>query len=159
MILNYFGEDFDRNNCQNTCDNCEGNANIEAHDYTNHGKNIISLMSGISDNATFVQIVDVYRGSTSKRISKFGRIQLSGEGKGLSKDIIGRILERLMIDGIIEERFNKNAAGFINTYLKISNSSSKMKDPNYKLEIYSSKHNSSLSEMPPSSKFIKRRKK
>lgn len=43
LILGYFGENFDKKYCNQTCDNCENNKNVVSVDHTADAKNLLQL--------------------------------------------------------------------------------------------------------------------
>lgn len=43
LILHYFGEIFDRKDCQKTCDNCESGKDVITRDFTDAAKDLLNL--------------------------------------------------------------------------------------------------------------------
>lgn len=43
LILHYFGEVFDRKDCQKTCDNCESAKDVVTRDFTDPAKDLLNL--------------------------------------------------------------------------------------------------------------------
>lgn len=130
---------------------------MEVQDYTDHAKNLLSLIMQVSENITLAQLADLYRGSGNKRLSKFNKLHLSGKGKELDRETTGRILEKLILDEILEEKVLKNAGGFSHTYLGVSNFR-KMQEPTYRLKIFNLKQTSSKTEVQVPRVIKKKRK-
>lgn len=43
LILHYFGEVFDRRDCNKSCDNCESEKQVVTRDFTGHAKDLLEL--------------------------------------------------------------------------------------------------------------------
>lgn len=50
MILRYFGERFDRSQCNKTCDNCESQKHVTSTDMTEQAKSVLTLSTFASGN-------------------------------------------------------------------------------------------------------------
>ncbi|CAO3644916.1 unnamed protein product [Cunninghamella blakesleeana] len=124
LLMNYFGEDFNKQLCQQ-CDNCKlSSSKIISNSYTPQmiKNNIVDIITSIQeDNITLLQMVDICYGSKSKLIKDNGYHYLSNFGKlsYLSKSEIERLLIHLILDDILEERTIGNRKGFYNTYLRV----------------------------------------
>lgn len=43
LVLQYFGETFERKDCHKTCDNCESSKEVVTKDFTSHAKDLLNL--------------------------------------------------------------------------------------------------------------------
>lgn len=135
LLLNYFGEDFNKRQCYHQCDNCKtlsssstataAVAKIITHSYAPDmiKSNIVDIISSIQeDNITILQMVDICYGSKSKLNKEKGYHYLTNFGKlsHLSKAEIERLLIQLILEDILEELTIGNRKGFYNTYLRVS---------------------------------------
>ncbi len=84
-LLNYFGENHSTTSC-NMCDNCVSEK-IERVDITIAAQKFLSCLKRTRETFGTHHIIDVLRGSTAKKILKFGHQDLStyGIGKEYSK--------------------------------------------------------------------------
>lgn len=78
LLLQYFGENFSSAQCNFTCDNCSAlreNFKLEAIDYTDHAKRLISLIQKSSEkkgsSLTIAKIAKIYTFSKEKEFEKY----------------------------------------------------------------------------------------
>ncbi|KAI5170055.1 bloom syndrome protein [Pancytospora epiphaga] len=102
QVLRHFGESFDPKECKKTCDNCQKGLVIKK-DFTREAKQIISLIRSCG-RISFLQAVDAYRGSQSKRCLEFSECCNFGVGKSLDKSTVERIIQTLVAGGNLENR-------------------------------------------------------
>ena len=100
MTLNIFGEQFDTDLCENTCDNClASKSDIEQRNVISHAINIINIVRSINNmniDATSKRVTETYYGSNTKDVSNnnLDTINEYGVGKksSLTKSDITRII-------------------------------------------------------------------
>ncbi len=125
MQLEFFGEKFDRKNCNKTCDNCKAGKEPEKRDLTTEARTILQLLDDLllqknGRGATLAQVTELYRGSKSKQSTKFldlKKIPSYGAGKKFSKPDTDRIMHAMIFDRVLEEISSENASGFSSDYL------------------------------------------
>jgi hypothetical protein len=76
LVLKYFQQNFTREECAETCDNCQSKnyLKFKPKDVTDHAKRIVAMMKEAQANpdigdVTAKQFADTYRGSKSKQVS------------------------------------------------------------------------------------------
>lgn len=101
IILSYFGERF-AGNCQN-CDNCLNPQTTE--DWTIEAQKFLSCVARCEQKFGMRQIVDVLRGSRSKKVIKYGHHLLStyGIGKNKTADDWKMLVRALLHQGLLAE--------------------------------------------------------
>ena len=125
QVLEYFNEQFMREDCRSTCDNCTSNSVLETHDFTEHAIAAIRLVEKVEDDkVTLLHCVDVYRGGKNKKMSKFHHYDLAeyGAGSELDRREIERLYNRLLSDKALTEENVVNGAGFATQYIQVSTS-------------------------------------
>lgn len=125
QIMAYFGERFETADCRNMCDNCKkrSNSTTVTRDKSEQAIIILKIIKAVSpETITLAQIIDIYRGSKSKRLLELGRDQVEGYGLG-SKETrpeVDRILRTMVHEDIIRQKSDYNAMGFVNTQIIVS---------------------------------------
>lgn len=122
LILHYFGEAFDRKDCRKTCDNCESQKEVITRDFTEAAKDLLGLLQSMRGKITLIQLVDVFRGSSSKRYSKYTHLRLFGSGKGLSRGDGERLAQTMATQRILEEYCEANGLGYVSSYVRVCES-------------------------------------
>lgn len=117
QVLAHFGEIFDPEQCNKTCDNCEKSLK-KTIDYTKEAKEILHLVKSV-DKISLIQAADAYRGMNSKRAPELSEAPYFGNGKLYKRVIIERILKHLIIKGYLENKTVMNhSSKFSHTYLR-----------------------------------------
>lgn len=119
LILRYFGENFDRQLCKKSCDNCENQKAVKSVDMTQYAKQVLSLAKSIHDQITMNHLIDIYRGSAAKRISKYQNLTEAGKGKNLSRVDTERLIQNLCTKQVLKEYCVSNKMGFVSSYVKV----------------------------------------
>ncbi|KAF3936941.1 hypothetical protein ABW19_dt0207577 [Dactylella cylindrospora] len=122
VVLQYFGEPFDKSNCNKTCDNCKSDAKFVDRPVAEETKAIISIVKAAQDqNLTMTNAVSIFKGSRAKDIIANGwdRITGHGVGKNWDKEQAERLMETLVGENILDEKHVPNGMGFPVTYLII----------------------------------------
>ncbi|CDS10428.1 hypothetical protein LRAMOSA03104 [Lichtheimia ramosa] len=125
QILSYFGEEFDPNQCERTCDNCKRNENKTRvlRDRTSEAINVLKVIRGVlslpNGKITIAQAVDLLRGSKAKRIRDQGHDTLEGYNSLHSwlKSEVDRLIKHLVFMKALVERSETNAMGYTSSYL------------------------------------------
>lgn len=108
QLLRYFGEQFSKEKCNSTCDNCRKKQEFDIKDMSDISGSVLKFIQTIADrNLTLVKSVDLYRKSR-KDDSTFN----------LSRTDTERLLHILVAEGGIEEYHRANKMGFMSTYIK-----------------------------------------
>lgn len=121
-ILAYFGESFSKEDCNNSCDNCNSDAVYETVDMTELAKAALQVIKAVqSSNVTLLYVVDILRGSKAAKIDKRHQ-ELAGHGssKSLPRGEVERLLIRLLTENAIVENNVFNKSGFATPYLHVS---------------------------------------
>lgn len=119
-VLSYFGEDFDKADCNKTCDNCRNGAVSEQRDYTEVAKSIIEAVTE-EPQLTAGQCADLLMGKRPPA-SEFGDsgAEYYGVASDMKKYELERVINKLDMDGILAEDNKMNhRAGFAVQYLKV----------------------------------------
>jgi bloom syndrome protein len=122
QVLAYFNEHFDRENCDNGCDNCKSGSTFEMQDFTEHAKAALRLARRLSkDKVTLLHCADVYRGSKSKKIldARHDELEEFGLGSDLERGVVERLFYRLISEDALAEFNSVNKAGFASQYIKL----------------------------------------
>ncbi|ODV89963.1 hypothetical protein CANCADRAFT_24928, partial [Tortispora caseinolytica NRRL Y-17796] len=108
QVLQYFNESFDAQDCGRQCDNCaKGTANNSAKvNATAVAKKIVQLSLSLRGQpVTMVTLIDIFMGSRSANMIKFGFHRIPGYGSGfqlkLGKSEIERLFHSLVAQDIL----------------------------------------------------------
>lgn len=107
QLADYFGESM--SSCLTKCDNCT-KPDVEKEDITESSRKLLSTAYRTGQSFGKNHLIDILRGSESKKIQQFGHHNLSvyGIGKDLSKAQWNVITERLMELGAISRGEHRN---------------------------------------------------
>lgn len=122
-VLAYFGERFQKEDCNGTCDNCSSTSVYEAIDRSKETRIALSIVQELhAENLTLVNYADIMRGNRSAKINSFNldKMSLYGQVKHLRKNEVEALLYRLVSENALKEVNQINRAGFASTYLKVS---------------------------------------
>lgn len=119
QVLGYFGENFDKSQCNRTCDNCERNTELTIVDRTNYALKALKLAQEIDDRYTLIGLLDAFRGSTAKKALKFQDCQNYGAGRELSKSEAERLLQAMVNTQVLRTYNQTNPSGFTTSYVKL----------------------------------------
>jgi len=102
-LLSYFGEEYSIKTC-GMCDNCLSDKK-ELKDITVYAQKFLSCVKRTGEIFGAVHVVDVLRGSESKKVLKFGHHNLStyGIGKDLSKKQWFHLSRQLLHKGLMTQ--------------------------------------------------------
>ncbi|KAK2046957.1 RecQ family ATP-dependent DNA helicase [Colletotrichum somersetense] len=109
-ILRYFGEVFNPDDCEKTCDNCRAGAVFEQQDFSELAQAAIHTIE-LHDRLTINQCSDILMGKKYQRTINPHPDDPHGIAKGMKKHEIERILDRLTAEEALEEEnvVNKRA--------------------------------------------------
>lgn len=106
MQLQYFGEHFDRQLCQRTCDNCENTVAIEHRDFTDLARAAVAVVREMADSDTLNTFVtDVLRGSKGKRVldNRYNSLTGYGAAKSVTKQQLQEVIHQLIKMNVLAE--------------------------------------------------------
>ena len=84
LVLSYFGEKFDKSECNRTCDNCKNNLTAEMRDISGIIQDLLLMIQEMGhQQATIAKCIDTYRGLKSAKILESNFNNLDGYGKGI----------------------------------------------------------------------------
>jgi bloom syndrome protein len=119
-VLNYFSESFQRENCNQTCDNCLSGATFEEKDLTEYAAAAVRLVKHVENsNVTLHQCVDAFRGASNAKLKSAGLENLFGFGKDLERENAERVFTHLLEAQALREESKSNNAGFATNYVKV----------------------------------------
>ncbi len=121
QVLSYFDEKFDAAQCRDGCDNCQSKSPIVEEDVTQDATKLIRLLMEIKEQMPEGLLVDVFRGrpSGSMKNRDLSYLQYMGAGKDVSKPQAGRIVHKLLANGIFQPESTVNKSGWNTTYLQV----------------------------------------
>ena len=123
QVLSYFSENFEREQCQSTCDNCTSSATFTSFDFTAYARHAVKLLERLyGTQVTLLQCVDIIRGKSSKKSSDAGHNAFPeyGTAASIERGDVERMFYHLVTDGALEEYSKMNNANFPVTYLRVS---------------------------------------
>lgn len=121
QVLRYFGQAFDRANCNKTCDNCKSGRKGSLTDMTTEAIQLVRLVSETVGNMTRHQCVAIYRGAKVKESRERGwdGSPFFGQGSHLDQNTVERLVNFMLIDQILAEAAVPNRGGFHTDYVKL----------------------------------------
>ena len=121
LLLEYFGEQFDRAKCRQTCDNCRAaNGAAEVVDATLLARWTVQCLQAVhARGVTESLLVRVLLGSQEKDVVAKGLTAAPGYGscRLSSRSELTRVVHRLVLEGVVCETERVNRAGFSTVYL------------------------------------------
>eukprot|EP01138_Halocafeteria_seosinensis_P011875 gb/GECG01012136.1/.p1 GENE.gb/GECG01012136.1/~~gb/GECG01012136.1/.p1 ORF type:complete len:1277 (+),score=187.17 gb/GECG01012136.1/:1-3831(+) len=122
MILQFFGESFDKSACRKTCDNCKNAKEEKNIDVTEDAKAIVRLLKQHHSQLTLKQLVTLYTGGKfdKRNRARFESLESSevyGLGAKYLKKDAQTIIQHLAMQGYISEKPVENQMGFRNDRL------------------------------------------
>lgn len=123
QVLDYFGEKFNKADCQNTCDNCRSDTKFKAVDFSQYAQQALHLVKSLRNRkVTLLHCVDILRGVSSQKIKSLGLNEIADFGviNDLNRGELERLFYRLVMENALKEDNVINKAGFPTSYLKVS---------------------------------------
>ncbi|CAM9733396.1 unnamed protein product, partial [Phaeothamnion confervicola] len=126
LLLEYFGESFDRAKCNKTCDNCCAMTDFDAEekDCADAARAMLRLaesLTGLGARFTLNQLALLWRGQSVKPLARFDSHQLTGAGAGraFSRAEADRVCQQACQKRFLEEFSVENGANqFLTTYVR-----------------------------------------
>lgn len=118
LVLQYFGERFDKSKCNRSCDNCERTAKVTVVDRTEYAIQALKLFQELDGKHTLNMLLDIFRGSAAKRSIQFQHCQFYGSGRDLAKTEAERVLQAMVNQQVFRNSCETNALGYVSSYLK-----------------------------------------
>lgn len=139
QVLAYFNEQFRREDCNNTCDNCKSDLVFEEHDVSEHASwaiKIVRHFCSLKAQVTVLYCVDVLRGDLKKPKDPSHR-QAPGYGKGSSLDRgeAERLFHRLLGEDALAEDNVINKKDFAIQYLMLGRRATDFESGHRKLKL------------------------
>ena len=126
QILAYFNEAFRREDCHGGCDNCNsGYSNFEMRDFTHQAMSAVRLVKRFHPkDVTIRQYVDVFCGVVSKNAPQPDPTELPefGAGEDLGRNVVERLLQRLLVEEALLEHRAMSGAGFAKKFIRVGQS-------------------------------------
>jgi bloom syndrome protein len=120
QVLRYFGQSFDRAECNEGCDNCVSGRSGTLQDFTKEAIQMVKLVEEAKSKLTQIQITAIYMGSKQKNIRDRGS-SYHGKGQHLSPRIAERIIPMMLIKGYLTENIVQNNHNqWHYTYIQVS---------------------------------------
>lgn len=135
FLMRHFGESFTKEQCRNTCDNCDG---VET-DCTAIVRELVECVDDLVAMACdkcgesakgpckhnfpgvpIGVILSTYRGAKTKRLQKFAKCRNFGKGTAVAKDFVDAILREMVLKKTLEERRVKKGP-YSWVYLRVKN--------------------------------------
>lgn len=121
QVLAYFAEQFRREDCSNTCDNCKSDLVFEVHDFTEQASwavNIVRQFQKTKEKVTVIYCADLLRGDC-KRPKDPSHRKMAGYGKGsdLDRGAAERLFYRLLGEDALAEDNVINKSSFAVQYI------------------------------------------
>jgi len=142
QILEYFGEVFSENLCNNTCDNCRRRDihGVFEEDMTADAIAALKMMEQVETNfpantLTLVKLAALYSGSKAKDLLKFKDSLTAKPASTLTKDAAENLLMYMVLREFILERHHMNNLGFGSEYIQTGPNARQLFDGNSELII------------------------
>jgi bloom syndrome protein len=133
LILEYFGERFDVEECKGTCDNCRNQEVVEKKDVTQLAKQILRMVQhGLQGlQVTLCQLMGLVRGENNVWTRRVGgeSMELFGVGKKLSKSEVERVVQQMVLNGYLAEEMIELPNGFPADYVGLGEQAHVLLDP------------------------------
>ena len=125
LLLEYFGEDFPKEGCNKTCDNCQRPGKATGLDCSAHARAIAALIRTVQANRlprlTLVRTGKLYSGSKDKELAMYQpslsqvlndhSTDLKDVGK-ITKTLADRLLIEMIVKRFLDEEVEMNGMGF-----------------------------------------------
>ncbi|KAJ7163155.1 hypothetical protein C8R46DRAFT_1281549 [Mycena filopes] len=118
LLMRHFGEEFDTEDCGNTCDNCANRDIFVSRDVSEEARSAVALVQTVEtkhENITIRQCVEVFRGRDTVDTRKNERCRNPhyGAGSSLSHDLATLVFDKLLkLDLLVECKVNRSASKY-----------------------------------------------
>lgn len=128
MQLEFFGENFDRQKCNGTCDNCKAGKVPDRRDMTKVAQDLLQILTQAQsnrkfggNNVTMNQVADIFRGAKNKTVTDgfvINNIKGYGVGSQMKKHEIDRVMHAMIFERLFVEESSETNVGFLADYLQ-----------------------------------------
>ena len=121
QVLRYFNENFQKEDCNDTCDNCSSKATFVEQDFTGIASAVCKIVRELrNEKLTMRTCMHLVRGTKSKDISSdWYEAEGAGTAKGVDIGEVERLFHRLVVEQAVREYSEMNKAGFPNEYITV----------------------------------------
>jgi bloom syndrome protein len=123
MLLEYFGEEFSREKCNATCDNCKRGGVISVRDFSDEARSIAAVVRDLEHvkgkRLNVTKLTQILSGSKSKDLENYREVIARHKPPVIPGDIIPRVINQMLIKGYLYEENQSNASGFSHEYLRV----------------------------------------
>ena len=122
QILAYFNEQFDKDDCDGGCDNCNSDTTFEIDDFTEYAKSALQLVKRVQKtNMTILQCVDLFRGVKQRKFANVDSDDIPEQGlaSDLDRGEVERLFYRLLSEEALKEKNVVNSKGFASQYIEV----------------------------------------
>jgi bloom syndrome protein len=118
LMLNYFGEEFDRANCGKTCDNCQREGQYQAVDMGHYAQKLLFLYEELraGGDITVVMLSKIASGGKDKTLAKFLPLMKTQMPGKITRDMAERLLMLMVLKDFLKEE--QKTAGSYQSYQK-----------------------------------------
>jgi len=124
QVLHYFGEQFSKDECAATCDNCLSKVVFETRDATAEAVAAMKIVSRVQDDkVTLLHCVDLLRGTSTVKSRQMNHenIDQFGAAKQLSRGDVERLFQRLSMENALREvQEIVNRSRFPTSYIQVN---------------------------------------
>lgn len=124
QVLSFFNEDFDPVKCQNGCDVClsRDQKTYAVEDVTHDAVSVLKMIQNLQrdDRITVVSAAEIWRGVNRAAAQKFAGNPYFGAGGEWERGEAERLIQWMLTEKALGEFTVRNAAGWSNSYLKVS---------------------------------------
>ena len=102
MLLHYFGEEYEKDNCGN-CDNCKTNrTKMEAKDYLVLA---LKMITAVKENFKIDYIIDLIKGNETETVLayKHTKLELFGQGADVDTRVWSAVIHQAMLAGYLNK--------------------------------------------------------
>lgn len=96
------------------------------------------VVQSIRGKITLIQLVDIYRGSASKKSIQYDHLPLYGSGRGLTRGDAERLGQTMVTQRILEEFCEANGLGFVSSYVREGREGASLLDGRKKISMIQS---------------------
>ncbi|EEP76158.1 hypothetical protein UREG_01007 [Uncinocarpus reesii 1704] len=138
QILAYFSEDFKRENCRLSCDNCQSGSKHEIVDFTQYAISALKLVSRLQhDRVTALYCIDVFRGANPKRFRRDEHTLVPeyGMGADLDRNDLERMFKKLLTEGALVERNIPNHKSMAEQFVELGPRAAQFRSGHHKCTL------------------------
>jgi len=121
ILLNYFGEDYDTNQCTKMCDNC--NSPKELIEAKAEAQHVLTVIKGLDEQFTMGYLMHILRGKPNTQVKMFRHDERDffGIGKEQDEHFWNSLMRQMILEGLIKKdieeygvlKFTKKGEAFL----------------------------------------------